>query len=674
MAAETDRKSSSAATQHYADSLKLLYNMYDGSATSRQDKILEQLYDLAVRNSDFSSVSKVLKLSSDHYSNNNSMQHTLADRAQMLPDSPEKQSTLVYLNTKAGANKARTLTDAEREARLRQLLALHAKSDNYDFYERIEYLFQLCTYLNMSTDGELLTDYFQELQTQIDSLPETDLSLRHLFYNQAANAYASNDRIPEAIDANKTLLNIISEQEKQNSVLGFKSDLLDRDLLECYNSLLRYADHLSTDEIEEYYKSTSDLANRLHSTHSSPDLLVKPTIYYMMANKRYTDAIPLIKGQLADSVTNTDEERFYLIEALVKATEAAGNKDDLLMALEMSSNLLRERIEHKAAESYKELQIVYEVNELQKTNDELMLENQQIIINHHKAQLTYSIISILVLIVLLITVFILYRRSKRLTTNLTQANKLIIDERDTLKRAQKNLIEARDKVKEGNRIKSEFINNMGHEIKTPLESIVEYSALIAECAETDGDEHIKPYADVITLNTNRLLTLVNDVLELPSLENAKAGIEIAKSSLQEICLAAIDNIRDYIKPDIDLIFANDGQPDTTIMTDPNRIEQILFNLLMNAAKFTEKGSIVLKYTISPTHDKVTFTVTDTGIGIPEGREDSIFSRFDKSGNTTKGDRLNLYISRLLANILGGSLTLDNNYRTGAKFIFTVPIS
>ena len=82
MAAETDRKSSSAATQHYADSIKLLYNMYDGSATSRQDKILEQLYDLAVRNSDYSSVSKVLKLSSDHYSNNNSMQHTLADRAE----------------------------------------------------------------------------------------------------------------------------------------------------------------------------------------------------------------------------------------------------------------------------------------------------------------------------------------------------------------------------------------------------------------------------------------------------------------------------------------------------------------------------------------------------------------------------------------------------------------
>lgn len=610
---------------------------------------------------------------SNCYAPDDSMLQVLISRVEKLPESPEKQSALVYMNVMATSNQVKSLAREEREDKLRDYLARHTKSEEFDIYQRIEYLFKLCTYLRMSTEGEMLTNYFQELQLLIDSLPENDLALKYLFYSQAANTYLTNGMVTEAVDANKKMLNIIEEFQKQDAMKS--SALFDYDIpsFTCYNRLLLCHDKLSKEEVDEYYGRIVSLFD------NNPDLKKLSgerkiaDISYLMAKKRYSDAVPVIKEQLNDS-GNTREERMYLVNSLLEASESIGDKADLLMALEMSNKMLKDRIKKKADESYKELQMIYEVNDLKEANEELLLANQQIVINRHKERLTYGIICIVVLVILLVFVFVLYRRSKRLTSNLAKSNSMVIEERDALQHAQEELLEARKKAKVANRIRTDFINNMGHEIKTPLESIVEYSGLIADCADPDRREYIKRFADIITLNTDLLLTLVNDVLDLPSLENAKFSTHIMKSSLHNICNVAIDNVRHHIKPGIELVFANKEQPDTTIMADPQRVEQVLLNLLMNAAKFTDKGSIVLEYKIPPEHDKVVFTVTDTGIGIPLGKEDVIFSRSAQLNSTTQGTGLGLYISRLLANMLGGSLKLDTDYRTGAKFIFTIPIS
>ena len=96
-------------------------------------------------------------------------------------------------------------------------------------------------------------------------------------------------------------------------------------------------------------------------------------------------------------------------------------------------------------------------------------------------------------------------------------------------------------------------------------------------------------------------------------------------------------------------------------------------MLTNAAKFTENGHITLEYTLSHDRKQISFSVSDTGIGIPRGKEDIIFSRFEKLNSETQGNGLGLYIGRLMANLLKGSLTLDRDYRGGARFVFTIPI-
>ncbi len=577
------------------------------------------------------------------------------------------------MNVIATSNLVRSLTQDEREDRVRDYLGLHKKTEGYDLYERIEYLFQLCTYLRLSTEGELLTNYFQELQTLIDSLPDSELDLKYLFYTQAANNYLSNGMIPEAVAANKTLLDLTEQLDERHASQSRTFINYDMPAFVCYRRLLLCHDVLGKDEVDKYYSKMLSLFDRNPNLQKLSGEKDRATINYLMAQKRYGQAIPLIKEQLNDSSV-APEDQMYLVEALMKAAEAVGNKEDLLMALEMSNDMLKDRIEKKASESYKDLQMIYEVNDLKGTNEELRFTNQQIVINRHKERLTYGIICLVVLSVLLVFVFVLYRRSKQLTSNLTKSNTMVIEERDALQRAQKDLIEARDKAKTANHIRNDFINNMGHEIRNPLEAIVEYSKLVADCADPNKREYIKRFADIITINTDLLLMLVNDVLDLPSLESAKFSIRMMKSSVQKICNVAIDNVRRHIKRGINLVFVNAGQPDTIIVTDPYRVEQVLLNLLMNAGKFTEEGTITLEYTISSMHDKMMFAVTDTGIGIPQGKEDVIFSRFWQLDSATPGTGLGLYISRLLANMLGGTLVLDNDYRTGAKFIFTIPIS
>lgn len=667
-------KSKLAESDNLRDSIILLYNLYDNAPFSLQSQTLEDLYKLSMRHGDYKTVTQVLKQSSNHYGTNDSMQQVLIARAKRLPDSPEKQGTLVYLKVKAASNLARSLTKEQREAKLREYLGRHTKVEKYDTYERIEYLFQLCTYLSMSTEGELLTNYLQELQTLIDTLPTDDLALKYLFYTQAATGFLSNGMIPEAVEANKNLLGIIEKLENHNAANGRAPRNYDNTAFMCYSRLLCCHDALTQDEIEEFYSKINSLIDRNAALQSIPGVRNKPTIYYLMAKKSYADDIPLIRKQLNDR-SNTGEEKLYLVEALVKATEADGDKENMLMALEMSNDVLKERIKHKAKESYKELQMIYEVNDLKQTNDELMLTNQQREIKRHKQQLASAIIILIILAALLVVVFLLYRRSMQLTSNLTKANAMITNERDTLRRTQDDLIEARDKVKKANLIKADFINNMSHEIRTPLESIVEYSGLIVDCTDTDRREYVRRFADVIALNSDLLLTLVNEVLDLPSLENAKVSVHKEKSSVQEICENVINKVRSgIVKPGISLIFANEGQNDTIIMTDPHRVEQVLLNLLTNAANFTGEGSITLTYALSAKRDKVVFSVTDTGIGIPADKEDIIFSRFGKLSSDTKGNGLGLYLSRLLAKMLGGSLTLDKDYHKGAKFIFTIPLS
>ncbi|MDE7474073.1 MAG: two-component sensor histidine kinase, partial [Duncaniella sp.] len=133
----------------------------------------------------------------------------------------------------------------------------------------------------------------------------------------------------------------------------------------------------------------------------------------------------------------------------------------------------------------------------------------------------------------------------------------------------------------------------------------------------------------------------------------------------------IDGVRPRVSPGVTLKF-DESSPSISLFTDPQRLHQILLNLLTNAAKFTSEGSITLAYTVDPDKEKVIFSVTDTGIGIKADKHETIFGRFVKLDKETQGAGLGLTISRMLARLMGGDIVVDSHYNKGARFILTLP--
>lgn len=277
---------------------------------------------------------------------------------------------------------------------------------------------------------------------------------------------------------------------------------------------------------------------------------------------------------------------------------------------------------------------------------------------------------IIFLIALLSLGFIIFYREHLLNGRLRISQKQLSEKNNELLCSQEELKYAKEQVEDGSRMKSEFIQNMSHEIRTPLNSIVGFSQILSSYFSDNDDT--KEYAHIIEQNSTSLLQLVNDVLDLSYLDGER---EIPAQSIAEItgvCQTCIDQVRSKLKPDVQLIFTPERE-NFTMQTNPDRISQILMNLLQNAAKFTQEGSVTLTYHIREEEKVILFSVTDTGIGIPADKQEAVFERFTKLDSFVPGTGLGLSISRLIAEKMGGSLLIDSTYTTGCRFILTLPL-
>ena len=242
-----------------------------------------------------------------------------------------------------------------------------------------------------------------------------------------------------------------------------------------------------------------------------------------------------------------------------------------------------------------------------------------------------------------------------------------ITEMELMKR---ELMVAKEKAETSDQLKSAFLANMSHEIRTPLNSIVGFSQILSSYFSDSDDT--KEYAHIIEQNSTNLLQLVNDVLDLSYLDGERDIPAQTIADITGVCQTCIDQVRFKLKPDVQLIFTPERE-NFTMQTNPDRISQILMNLLQNAAKFTREGSITLTYHIREEEKIILFSITDTGIGIPADKQETVFERFTKLDSFVPGTGLGLSISRMIAEKMGGTLIVDSTYTTGCRFILTLPL-
>ena len=237
----------------------------------------------------------------------------------------------------------------------------------------------------------------------------------------------------------------------------------------------------------------------------------------------------------------------------------------------------------------------------------------------------------------------------------------------TNKKQQKELEAARIKAEESDRLKSAFLANMSHEIRTPLNAIVGFSKLVIDAECTNEKEQ---YAEIIERNSEILLNLFNDILDLSSLEADSLSFNIRPLKLIDICLQLEQQFCYKVKNGTKLIL-DDVDSELYVSGDWNRIIQIISNLLSNAAKFTPKGEIHFGY--REKEDFVEFYVKDSGIGIPAERVATIFRRFGKVNDFVQGTGLGLTLCRMLVEKMGGRIWLRSQEGQGSRFYFTLPL-
>ena len=236
-----------------------------------------------------------------------------------------------------------------------------------------------------------------------------------------------------------------------------------------------------------------------------------------------------------------------------------------------------------------------------------------------------------------------------------------------LKETERKLIAARDKAEELDRLKSAFLANMSHEIRTPLNAIVGFSSLLTE---TEDMKDRKQYMAIVQENTELLLQLISDILDLSKMESGAFEFVKSDTDVNLLCSEIIRSLRMKVPAGVELVF-EECLPGCHVWADKNRLNQVISNFINNALKFTFSGSITLGY-YRQTDGYLRFYVRDTGMGIPRNKIKTVFDRFVKLNSFVHGTGLGLSICKSLVEQMGGTIGVESEEGEGSCFWFTYP--
>lgn len=240
-----------------------------------------------------------------------------------------------------------------------------------------------------------------------------------------------------------------------------------------------------------------------------------------------------------------------------------------------------------------------------------------------------------------------------------------------LKRSQMRQEAMKEKAVQAIQRKNMFLSNMSHEVRTPLNAIVGFSAVLTDEDESFDDESRREFSEIIKVNSFQLLKLINDILDFSDFENDNITFNIRTHDAVKLCNEVVETVMASRKLEVEMRFDTDLSV-LMLDTDDARLRQVLINLLVNAAKFTEQGSIVLELKMADA-GMALFSVTDTGCGIPPEKQHLIFERFEKLNDFVQGSGLGLSICQLIVKYMNGKLWVDSGYTRGARFCFTHPL-
>lgn len=661
-------------TQTTADSIPLLYDLFDLSGAKSKVDVGQELLRTALRTSDHETQYDVMRRLSSAIATYQSGQsdkiQELINIAEKKPQTTDRDNTLTYLRVQKVMNEFTSDADSTQQRKVHEAIRERANGTD-DLYKKVVVLFTICRYMVSNSPGDMVIDYLGQLFRQIRALPERSYALENTFLVQASVIYTRAGLQEEAVKICKELLKVTQDLDRSNEKKGYKYRDYSRIYFNTYRRLLNNFEALTPEEIEEYYQKILDLTAEYPEIKEQVEHNGRAKIYYTMATKQYAKALDLLK-QYVD-LPNKEASAASLNRFMLKAAREVGDKEAELKAATKLNELLGIAIEQHRVERKREIEIFNEMLQLQNERALAAQEVAEMHTQHHKNVITYSSIAVGVMALVVIVILLFYRRIRKMSVKLAKSNDRLREERDNLQQTQRDLIKARDHARKADRHKTEFINNMSHEVRVPLDTLIECTHLIVDNVDESKRKYLDRYGKIADVCANMISTLINDVLLLAEYDNS--GIEINKrpESVNTMCELAVMSMRKHCKDGVTMDFIQPEGDDVTMSTDARRVEQVLVNLLSNGAKFTDKGKVELTYSLSPEDGTITFEVTDTGCGIPTGKEEVIFERFEKLSSMSPGTGLGLNICRIVADAMEGTVKVDTTYdEGGARFLFTLP--
>ncbi|MCH4156111.1 MAG: HAMP domain-containing histidine kinase [Muribaculaceae bacterium] len=543
-----------------------------------------------------------------------------------------------------------------------------------DIYTETTKTMELLSALSYIPTCDMYSDYIIKLGKLVKLLPADGRSiLPNVYFSLAPNFYALHGKELESLKADREYLKFLDSLDNKYRKQGRIYRSFDIYRYTCYRRMIMDTTYLSKKEIMKIFEkmkqlgnANSEIYNDLHSPGSSA------YIRYYIATNQPLKAKPYIDNFL--SIKHDSDEGLNFMRMVLKYRLQIGlmtHDKDLLKYTLKYIDILETDIRYNVNEKAQELQIIYDVNGLTQQVNKLELDKKQEEVDSSHRN---TIISIVALLIVTILLFITWRhliRSRKLALSLKKSQTELTDEKLKIIDTMDKLEKARNDAVMADKMKTLFIQNMDHEIRTPLNAIVGFTQVLTDPEiELENDEK-NEYATLILKNNDLLLKLVSDVFDIAQMESGNIQTSIEPCSVNDICHEAYDSMQMRTENGVELLFSP-HDTDFTLNTDRQRVLQLLNNYLSNACKFTHDGKIILDYSVDKKSETVTFSVTDTGIGIPAEKAEKIFERFEKVNSFEQGTGLGLHVCRLIAKTLHGEVKLDTSYTGGSRFLFIHP--
>lgn len=661
-----------------ADSLPILNNLYDVLPRKESTALGDTVYQLAMRLGEYGDALDVVRNQANRFMRSDSMLQILTAKAMQCPDTPDRVQTLTLIKMIDNVRRANYTNNETRLATIREYLARVQNLDNDDLYERLALTHGICLMLSNEPNADLLLTYVDSMTSLINRLPPSDVALRSAFNIHVASMLASSHP-DKSMAADMRSLNDIRHLKRYYADKGREFRSYASPSYTIYTRLLSNFSVLDSAKVEEYYQNAlaqiphEKLLQKYYNEAPFPD------VFRYMYFKEYAKALPLIKKILNDGKHVSHTRRTMLLRYEIECATALGDKATELEAYKAYSSALYDELLERTNSAFRELKTAYALYDMKHELAQAETFQRSSLATMQKKVLITTILASGFLAIMVVVLYFSYRKNRRLAHDLKASNQRLIQEGENLRQSRAELIRARDQAQKANNLKGDFIKNMTYEVRVPLQAINEYSHLIADCvsgteggAQTTSLKHLGHFADLVEFNSELLNTIIDDVFRLSDIESDSLPLHPQVINLKSLCESAISSVTHRVLPGVEIKLAP-GCDRLDVFADPTRVQQVLNNLLTNAAKFTRNGSITVDYRLNESTDRVELTVTDTGIGINPENKEKIFDRFVKLDRESQGAGLGLTIARLIARRLGGDLRLDTTYnRHGARFIFIIP--